>query len=173
VDGRDLAGPQAVATFGRVEDEAIAGRSSATLLITAAHGNVESLARRIHLAGRPALPFVQASARDLPIEPVTLQETCSRLLDAVGGGSMLLTSVEEMPLPVQDVFLELLADLRSARNPSATATVRLIAGTTVSLLDCIATGTFSERLFYRLNVIHLIVPTNASPVVPPVTRFEG
>src|SRR4029078_7961200 len=35
--------------------------------------------------------------------------------------------------------------------------VRLISGTTVSLLDRIAAGTFSEQLFYRLNIIHLTV----------------
>jgi DNA-binding NtrC family response regulator len=29
------------------------------------------------------------------------------------------------------------------------------SGTTVSLLDRIAAGTFSERVFYRLNIIHL------------------
>jgi DNA-binding NtrC family response regulator len=33
--------------------------------------------------------------------------------------------------------------------------VRLIFGTTVSLLDRVTAGTFSDRLFYRLNVIHL------------------
>jgi transcriptional regulator of acetoin/glycerol metabolism len=34
--------------------------------------------------------------------------------------------------------------------------VRLISGTTTSLLDRVAAGTFSERLFYRLNIIHLL-----------------
>jgi Sigma-54 interaction domain len=33
--------------------------------------------------------------------------------------------------------------------------VRLMAGTTVSLRERIADGAFSERLFYRLNIIHV------------------
>jgi DNA-binding NtrC family response regulator len=60
----------------------------------------------------------------------------------------------------QEAFIDLLTELESARRPSATA--RLISGTTVSLLDRVSAGTFSERLFYRLNIIHLRVG-NGSP----------
>jgi transcriptional regulator of acetoin/glycerol metabolism len=64
---------------------------------------------------------------------------------------VLLRAVEEMPSAVQEAFIDLLTELESARRPSAT--VRLISGTTVSLLDRVSAGTFSERLFYRLNII--------------------
>ena len=37
-----------------------------------------------------------------------------------------------------------------------------MSGTTVSLLDRVASGTFSDRLFYRLNTIHLVVPNGDS-----------
>ncbi len=67
---------------------------------------------------------------------------------------MLIDAVEEMPPAVQDALIELLAGLEFTRRPSAA--VRLISGTTVSLLDRIAAGTFSEQLFYRLNIIHLM-----------------
>jgi transcriptional regulator with PAS, ATPase and Fis domain len=60
-----------------------------------------------------------------------------------------------MPAIVQDAMIDLLGGLESARMPSDPA--RLISGTTVSLVDCVAAGTFSERLFYRLNIIHLVV----------------
>jgi DNA-binding NtrC family response regulator len=66
---------------------------------------------------------------------------------------MLIDAVEDMPPSVQDALLELLAGLESARRPAAA--VRLMSGTTVSLHDRIAAGTFSEQLFYRLNIIHL------------------
>jgi len=88
-----------------------------------------------------------------------LSERCSALLEASTGGSMLMTDVEEMPASVQGLLVQLLADLQSARAPSAA--VRVISGTTVSLLDRIAAGTFSERLFYRLNLLHLVVRSSA------------
>lgn len=77
-----------------------------------------------------------------------------RFVDAAAGGSVLVSAVEEMPSAVQDALIDLLAALESARRPSAA--VRLISGTTVSLFDRVAAGTFSERLFYRLNIIHLV-----------------
>lgn len=114
------------------------------------------MARRVHLAGvRAELPFVHACACDLPFEAEALREQCCSLLDAAAGGSLLIADIEEMPPVVQDVLVEVLAGLELSRRPSAA--VRLISGTTESLLDRVAAGTFSERLFYRLNIIHLIV----------------
>jgi DNA-binding NtrC family response regulator len=139
-----------------VEDEEAAARSDAKLLITAsAPLIVEALARRIHAAGaRAALPFIQTWACDFPIDRQVLETTCSSLLDSAAGGSMLMSDVEQMPRIVQDVLIDLLADLELARMPLPL--VRLISGTTVSLLDRVEAGTFSDRLFYRLNTIHLL-----------------
>lgn len=140
-----------------VEHEDVAAGCAATTLITASTAtDVERLARRIHAASsRSALSFVQASAAALPVEPRALWETCAGLIEAAAGGTLLLTGVEEMPAFAQDRFIETLAHQQEARNPSAT--VRLIAGTTVCLRQRIADGAFSERLFYRLNVIHVAV----------------
>jgi DNA-binding NtrC family response regulator len=74
--------------------------------------------------------------------------------------SIVIRDVDEMPSVVQNQLLDLLAELELARPPSAA--VRLVCGTTVSLLDGIAAGTFSERLFYRFEH-HPI-----SSAVPPV-----
>jgi DNA-binding NtrC family response regulator len=138
------------------EDEDLAGRSAARLLITApAPEAVESLARRIHGASsRAGCPFVRTRAADLPLAPHRLRETCSDVLDAAAGGTVLIVEVEEMSPIVQDVLIDLLAELESARAPSAA--VRLVFGTTVSLLDRVGADAFSERLFYRLNMIHLM-----------------
>ncbi|HXV09794.1 MAG TPA: sigma 54-interacting transcriptional regulator [Burkholderiales bacterium] len=76
---------------------------------------------------------------------------------------MLVSAVEDMPSAAQDAFIDLLAALESARRPSAA--VRLISGTTVSLLDRVTAGTFSERLFYRLNIIHLVSEGAGAPEV--------
>jgi len=150
----------APAALSALKDEELAVRTGATLLITAANGEVEAVARRVHGASRRArFPFVRMWAGDLPNDPLMLRQTCVGLLDASPGGSVFITDVEDMPANVQDVLVELLVELQSTRAKSDA--VRVIAGTSVSLLDRVAAGTFSERLFYRLNLIHLVVPDSA------------
>ena len=137
-------------------DEDLARGYAARLLISAStERNVEVLARRIHEGGpRAHCPFLQLWAVDFPVEPQALREYCSIALDRAPGGSLLIDAVEEMPQTVQDRLIELLDGLEFARRPSDA--VRLISGTTVSLLERIAAGTFSDQLFYRLNIIHLM-----------------
>jgi DNA-binding NtrC family response regulator len=144
-----------------VEHEDVAARCAVTTLITASTAtDVEHLARRIHAASaRAASWFVQTSAAALPVEPRALLETCAGLIEAAAGGTLLLTAVEQMPAIAQDRFIETLAQLQSVRDPSAA--VRLMAGTTVSLHERIADGAFSERLFYRLNIIHVMKDVRA------------
>ena len=139
-----------------VEDVHAASQSPSRLLITAStQQSVETLARRIHGSGpRAQFPFVMTSAGELPVGAQALRDGCVCVLDAAAGGSVLVSAVEEMPAAVQEALIDLLAGLESARRPSAA--VRLISGTTVSLLDRVAAGRFSERLFYRLNIIHLV-----------------
>jgi DNA-binding NtrC family response regulator len=143
-------------------DEDVACRCAARLLISASTARgAEALARRIHAAGpRSQCPFVHVWARDFPVDPQALREYCGTVLDRAARGSMLIDAVEEMSPTVQDVLIELLAGLELIRRPSAA--VRLISGTTVSLLDRIAAGTFSEQLFYRLNIIRLMAPDGPS-----------
>jgi DNA-binding NtrC family response regulator len=153
-----------------VDDEELAGRSAAKLLITAStREGVERLARRVHRAGlRAGFPFVQTTACDLSTEPETLREQCGNFLDAAAGGSLLISDVEGMPPVVQNALIDLLAALECERRPSAT--VRLISGTTESLLDRVNAGAFSERLFYHLNSIHLM--SADSRVYPAVSQRD-
>ena len=155
VDIADLTGQEP----GVVEDEPLAVRCAATTcLITAAiAADVEAVARRIHAAGlRAAFPFVHVSADMLPTDATRFAEACASLVDAARGGTLLITNVEAMPAIVQESLIETLAQLQGASDP--VDAVRLIAGTTVVLHDCIVAGTFSERLFYRLNIIHVVMP---------------
>jgi len=139
----------------------MAARSDAPLLITAdTRHEVERLARRIHEAGpRASGPFVPVRVRAWPTTARTIKKRWSAVFDAATGGSVFLTGVEDMSPAFQDVFLDLIDDLQRARTPSTAA--RVISGTTVSLLDRVTAGTFSERLFYRLNFIHLVVRDRA------------
>jgi DNA-binding NtrC family response regulator len=128
-----------------VDDEDVGSQSRARLLITApTQQGVKNPARRIHDAGpRARFPFVQTWGVELPACPELLKEYCARLLDSAAGGSLLVSAVEEMPATVQDALIDLLGGLEFARMPSVAA--RLISGTTVSLRDRVAAGTFSER----------------------------
>jgi DNA-binding NtrC family response regulator len=148
--------PGPVQASDAVEHEDVAARCAATTLITAPTArDVEHLARRIHAASsRAACSFVHASAAALPVEPRALVEACAGLIEAAASGTLFLTAVEEMPAIAQDRFIETLAELQSIREPSVA--VRLMAGTTVSLRERIANGAFSERLYYRLNIIHVL-----------------
>ena len=140
-----------------IEDVALAARcAAASVLITAdCAAAVERLARRIHAASdRAAFPFVRVAAATLPVDAAVLTERCADLLDTARGGSLLLTDVEQMPAFVQNQFVETFDCLHAALEP--TCRVRLLAGTTTALYERIADGTFAERLFYRLNIIHLV-----------------
>jgi DNA-binding NtrC family response regulator len=150
------AGPDHAAPVLAVDDEDIATQSAVRILISAAtQQGVETLARRIHESGpRAQTPFVQTWAGEFPVRRQALREYCVRFLDAAAGGSVLVSAIEEMPAPAQGAFIGLLRRLESARAPSPS--VRLISGTTVSLLDRVAAGSFSEPFFYRLNIIHLM-----------------
>lgn len=146
-------------------DEEVARRCTTRLLISASTElKVEALARRIHEGGaRAHCPFLHLWAADFPAEPQALREYCSSFLDGAAEGSLLIDAVEEMPRAVQDTLIETLAELEIARSPSDA--VRLISGTTVSLLGRIAAGTFSDQLFYRLNIIHLMAVDGPPPCV--------
>ena len=155
-DVRETANEHDARALPTADEEVACGCAVRVLITASTDGGAEALARRIHGAGpRAHCPFVHLWAGDFPVRPQALREYCGRVLDGAAGGSMLIDSVEEMHPAVQDALIDLLGRLESARMPAAA--VRLISGTTVSLLDRVAAGTFSERLFYRLNIIHLMV----------------
>jgi DNA-binding NtrC family response regulator len=140
-----------------VGDEALAAmHPTISVLVTAeCAAGVEQLARQIHGASaRAASPFTLVAAAGLSGDATMLTQTCRTLLDITDGGSLLITDVERMPAFAQSCVIETFAGLQSALDPACR--MRLMAGTTTVLHDRIAAGTFSERLFYRLNTIHVV-----------------
>lgn len=162
--GTTSANPNDDVVLCAIEGEDLAGRFAARLLITAGtKPAVEAIARRIHAASaRSEFPFIGTNAGELPIEPGMLKAICSRLLDDASGGSLLVSDVETMHPIIQDRLIELLDELECARAPGEA--VRLISGTTVILFDRVAAGRFSERLFYRLNILQLMARDSARGV---------
>jgi DNA-binding NtrC family response regulator len=141
------------------EDEAMARRYGLALLISGhSTEEVETVARRIHRAQfGPAAPFVAVDARLFPSQASRLRRYLASQIAAAIGGSLFIADVEELRIRAQDAFVEVLRGQLLAPTPA----VRLITGTTVSLRERIAAGCFTEELFYRLNVIHLVVEHEA------------
>jgi DNA-binding NtrC family response regulator len=149
--------PQATPFVPEIADENFVRQTTARILITASDAKAaEALARRIHNASaRARSPLVQARAIDFPGEPARLRETWSRLVDTAADGTLLISDVDQLAPAVQEQLLTLLEELEFGRTPGRG--VRLMSSTTVSLPKRIDAGGFSARLFYRLNIIHLML----------------
>ena len=77
------------------------------------------------------------------------------------GGTIFLDEISEIPLPLQSKLLRLLQE-HTLERVGGTRTipvdVRIISATGKELKEEVQAGRFREDLFYRLNVIHLVLP---------------
>jgi transcriptional regulator with PAS, ATPase and Fis domain len=83
------------------------------------------------------------------------------LFEEADGGTLFLDEIGHLPITLQGKLLRAL-DERRVRRVGATqdraVDVRIIAATHVDLRQAVAAGEFREDLFYRLNVVHLVLP---------------
>ena len=83
------------------------------------------------------------------------------LFEVADGGTLFLDEVGELPASIQVKLLRAIQE-RIIRRVGATddmkIEVRIIAATNRNLEDMVATGTFRQDLFYRLNVIGIRTP---------------
>jgi two-component system NtrC family response regulator len=160
----------------RAEIERVA-RSDAKVLITGESGSGKELvAQAIHNnSTRAERPFVAVNCAGLP-ETLLESELFGHVkgsftgayrdklgkLEMADQGSMFLDEIGEMTLRMQGLLLRFLetGELQKvgADRVVGRVDVRVVAATNRNLRDMIAQGTFREDLFYRLNVIHLLVP---------------
>jgi transcriptional regulator with PAS, ATPase and Fis domain len=166
--------PQLVALQQEVER---VGRSDAKVLITGESGvGKEIVARAVHSRGpRAAAVFAPVNCAGLP-ETLLESELFGHVRGSFTGayrdkpgkletahmGTIFLDEVGEMTLRMQGLLLRFLetGELQKvgAEGAGRNANVRVIAATNRDLRDLIKQGTFREDLFYRLNVIHIVVP---------------
>jgi transcriptional regulator with PAS, ATPase and Fis domain len=83
-------------------------------------------------------------------------------LEVADEGTIFLDEIGEMTLRMQGLLLRFLetGEIQKVgtHRTGARVNVRTIAATNRNLQDMITQGLFREDLFYRLNVIHLVVP---------------
>ena len=158
------------------EEIARVGASDAKVLITGESGvGKELVARAIHGSSlRAREPFVPINCAGLP-ETLLESELFGHVKGSFTGayrdkpgklefadrGTVFLDEVGEMTLRMQGLLLRFLetGELQKvgADRASGRVDVRVIAATNRDLRAMFADGRFREDLFYRLNVIHLVV----------------
>lgn len=83
------------------------------------------------------------------------------LIEAADNSSLMLDEINSMPLVLQAKLLRVLETRTVVRvgaiKPRA-INFRLICASNVPLAQCVKEGTFRSDLFYRLNVIPIIIP---------------
>jgi transcriptional regulator with PAS, ATPase and Fis domain len=160
----------------KAEIERIA-RSDAKVLITGESGvGKEVVARAINDASaRAQFAFVPVNCAGIP-ETLLESELFGHVrgsftgayrdkpgkLEMADDGTIFLDEIGEMTLRMQGLLLRFLetGEIQKvgAERVGKASNVRVIAATNRNLRDLIAQGQFREDLFYRLNVIHLVVP---------------
>jgi DNA-binding NtrC family response regulator len=132
-----------------------AAAADVCILLTGASKASMELARRIHglARGRPGRFKVVSCVWPESL----LEEQLFHALRPGSSGTLFLEEVGRLSPALQERLLETLtgsADPRSPIPPRA----RLIASTSEPLFQRALEGSFNERLLYRLNAIHLVVP---------------
>ncbi len=153
----------------------IADSDATALLLGESGTGKELVARAIHEGGRRSnKPFIKINCAALP---ETLLESelfghekgaftsahASRpgRFELAEGGTIFLDEIGEMPLSLQAKMLRILQEKQFERIgglKTYTADVRIIAATNVSLETEISRGRFRADLYYRLNVVPILLP---------------
>ncbi len=152
------------------------GPTDATVLIQGESGTgKEVIAKAIHHTSlRAQGPFVAVNCGALP-EPLLESEIFGHVKGAFTGatmnkkglfeeaheGTFFLDEIGEMPPTLQVKLLRVLQDnevRRVGSNQPVTVNARVLAATNRDLGQMMRQGTFREDLFYRLNVIAVVLP---------------
>jgi two-component system response regulator AtoC len=152
------------------------GWSGAAVLIQGETGSgKEVIAREVHANSRRAKkPFFKLNCAALPSELVESElfgyergaftgafQRKPGIFEAADGGTILLDEIGDMDVRLQAKLLQVLQDQEFQRiggKDTIKVDVRVIAATHRDLETHILEGKFREDLYYRLNVVNLVVP---------------
>jgi two-component system, NtrC family, response regulator HydG len=147
-----------------------------TALITGESGTGKELvARAIHYRShKSATPFVAVNCAAIPNELLESElfgyvkgaftganETRAGFFQTAEGGTIFLDEISNTSLSMQAKLLRVLQEkefyMVGDKKPIKVA-VRIIASTNVELLQLVKKGNFREDLYYRLNVVNILIP---------------
>jgi two-component system nitrogen regulation response regulator NtrX len=168
--GRSYAIRALIETIDRV------AATDARVLISGENGTGKELvARALHRQSRRvAGPFIEVNCAAIPSELIeselfghmrgsftgAVQDRAGKFEQA-DGGTLFLDEVGDMSLAAQAKVLRVLQDgevTRIGGPKPRTVDVRVLAATNKKLEDEITAGHFREDLYYRLNVVPVVVP---------------
>jgi DNA-binding NtrC family response regulator len=147
-------------------------QSDACVLFTGDHESAEALARRLHaLSGWRYGPFVAVDCALPDAAPRLLQLLDVEKPEVPNGtswptlaqsGTVFLREVGELDPALQLRLSERLAALRTRPRYTQRMRRRVISSSSIPLESRVENGTFDARLFYRLNVIHMVISSPPS-----------
>src|SRR6058998_1712389 len=153
-----------------------AARVDVTVLITGETGTGKELVARAihHFSSRRAGPFVKVNCAAMPRELLESELfgyergafTGAHKLkigkfEAAQRGTIFLDEIGDLHPALQAKLLHVLQDGEFSRigaKSTLSVDVRVLAATNQDLEKAVAEGRFREDLYYRLNVIHVLVP---------------
>jgi DNA-binding NtrC family response regulator len=153
----------------------VAGQDTRVLVTGESGTGKELVARAIHnLSARRAKPLVAISCASVPetlLEDTLFGHEKGAFTDArerrVGrfeyadGGTIFLDDIDDMPMSTQVKLLRVLQEGEIERLGGTApihVDVRVLAATKVDLLDAVNEGRFRQDLYYRLNVVPVLLP---------------
>ncbi|HVF94967.1 MAG TPA: sigma-54 dependent transcriptional regulator [Sphingomonas sp.] len=167
----DLTGSSAAINGVRATLKRVAATGSRVLVMGGAGVGKEVAARLLHgWSNRTQAPFVIVSAARMTPERVEeelfgVEEggdlVRPGLLEQAHGGTLFLDEIADMPIATQARILRVLTDQSFTRVGGTRVVkvdVRVVSATARDLTEEIAAGRFREDLYYRLNVVPVLIP---------------
>jgi two-component system response regulator AtoC len=171
-----IVGVSASMTAMRALLQKIAASPASTVLLTGESGTGKDLAAKVlhYASARAARPFMNITCSALP-EALLESELFGHergaftgadrqkrgLLESADGGTVFLDEIGEMVPALQAKLLRFLEEKTFRRVGGSTdlrVDVRVIAATNRNLQEEVRQGRFREDLFYRLNVLPIVLP---------------
>jgi two-component system nitrogen regulation response regulator NtrX len=167
----ELTGTSAHINAVRATLKKVSATGSRVMITGPAGVGKEVAARLLHKwSHRSEAPFVVVSAARM--DPIRVEEELfgveengqlvrAGLLEQAHGGTLFLDEVADMPLTTQAKILRVLTDQSFSRlggTRMVKVDLRVVSATAQDLPSRIAEGVFREDLFYRLNVVPVLLP---------------